>query len=394
MKKVLSFNRQLVEFQSTIFAEMSALAINTASINLGQGFPDTDGPREIADAAIEAIRAGHNQYPPGPGIPELRRAVVSHQLRFYDIELDSESEVLITAGATEAICAAIVGLCNSGDEVVLFEPFYDSYAASVAIAGATRKVVPLRGSNFEFDPADLEKAVTNRTKVILLNTPHNPTGKVFTSKELGEIARVAIERDLLVVVDEVYEHLVFEGRHIPISTLPGMEERTLTVSSAAKSFSYTGWKVGWVTGPAPLVAATRSAKQFMTYVNAAPFQHAISYALDNAENFTEQVRKPMVDQRNSLVSGLNRLGFSTFPSSGTYFVISDLGGAIGSSTANFCIELAKLAHVVSIPVSAFYDDHQRDEGQIRWTFCKKPEVIRDALCRLTEHRNEIKAMVF
>ena len=389
-----TFNRQLAEFHSTIFAEMSALAVATSSINLGQGFPDSDGPHEIADAAIEAIRAGHNQYPPGPGIPELRRAVALHQLRYYGIEVDSETEVLITAGATEAVCAAMVGLCNQGDEVVLFEPFYDSYAASVAIAGATRKVVSLKGARFEFEPSELKKVISDRTKIILLNTPHNPTGKVFTEQELSAIAEIAVENDLLVVVDEVYEHLVFEGRHLPISTFPGMRDRTLTISSAAKSFSFTGWKVGWATGPAPLVAATRSAKQFMTYVNAAPFQHAISYALDNAELFTEQVRRPMEDQRNLLVEGLNRLGFSTFPTSGTYFVVSDLGGSSGSSAARFCVELANLAQVVTIPVSAFYHDQTKDKGQIRWTFCKRPEVIEEALRRLTDHRDQIKTMVF
>ena len=235
---------------TTVFAEMSALAERTGSINLGQGFPDQDGPPEVLEAAVDALRSGRNQYPPGPGILELRQAVAAHQERFYGLEFDPEREVLVTAGATEAITAALLALCETGDEVVVFEPFYDSYGAAIAMAGAQRRVVPLEPPGWTFDPDRLRAAVTPRTRVVMVNSPHNPTGKVFGADELESIAAVCRDHDLLAVTDEVYEHLIFEGRHVPLCTLPGMADRTVTISSAGKTFSFTGWKVGWVCGPA------------------------------------------------------------------------------------------------------------------------------------------------
>ena len=257
-------NSRLQGFGTTIFAEMSALAVETDSINLGQGFPDSDGPIEVADAAIAAIRAGHNQYPPGIGIPELRAAIVRHERHWYDLDYDADDEVLVTAGATEAIAAALLSLCEPGDDVLTFEPYYDSYAAGIAMAGAQRRVVQLRAPDFGFDADALAAAITPRTRILLLNSPHNPTGKVFDRTELDQIARVCIENDLIAITDEVYEHIVFDGEHVPLATLPGMRDRTLLVSSGGKTFSFTGWKVGWVCGPAPLVRAVRTAKQFLT----------------------------------------------------------------------------------------------------------------------------------
>ncbi len=262
---------------TTIFAEMSALAVTTGAVNLGQGFPDVDGPREIAQAAADAIMAGRgNQYPPGAGVPELRQAVVAHQKRFYGFDLDPDTQVLVTAGATEAIAAALLALLEPGDEAIAFEPYYDSYAAAVAMAGGTRVPVTLRPPDFRPDLDALAAAITPRTRVILLNSPHNPTGVVFTAGELARVAELACERDLLVISDEVYEHMVFDGAHLPVASLPGMAGRTVTISSAAKTFSFTGWKVGWVTGSPEIVTAVRTVKQFLTYVSSGPFQYAIA----------------------------------------------------------------------------------------------------------------------
>src|SRR6185369_6428341 len=271
-------------FATTIFAEMSALALRTGSVNLGQGFPDTDGPASMLDAAAEALHSGHNQYPPGPGVPELRRAIAAHQREFWDLEYDPDGEVLVTAGATEAIAATILALCEPGDEVVCFEPYYDSYAASIALAGAVRRLVTLRvhDGRYGFDPDELRAAFGPRTRLVLLNSPHNPTGKVFTAGELAQIAELCVEHDAFAVTDEVYEHLVFTdatAEHVPLATLPGMAERTVQISSAGKTFSCTGWKVGWACGPRPLVSAVTRVKQFLTYVSAGPFQPAVAVAL-------------------------------------------------------------------------------------------------------------------
>jgi N-succinyldiaminopimelate aminotransferase len=366
------------EFGTTIFAEMSALAVRTGSVNLGQGFPDTDGPAELLATASDAVLTGHNQYPPGPGVPELRLAISAHQQRRYGLDFDPDTEVLVTAGATEAIAAALLALADRGDEVVFFEPYYDSYAAAVALSGATRRVVTLRrdGDRWTFDPAELAAAVTERTRAIVLNSPHNPTGTVFTPQELAEVAAVATRHDLVVISDEVYEHLVFDGRrHVPIATLPGMRDRTLTISSAGKTFSVTGWKIGWICAAPRLLAAVRSVKQFLTYVNGAPFQPAVAGVLDRAEVLAPSAA--LQAQRDLFVDGLARLGFDVTRPEATYFATVD----VGRDAVGFCRELPRRAGVVAIPTSVFYDSPAGD-GYVRFAFCKRPEVLEDALRRL------------
>ncbi len=367
-------------FGTTVFAEMSALALATNSVNLGQGFPDTDGPPEILDAAVEALRSGQNQYPPGPGIPALRQAVAAHQARRYGLHYDPDSEVLVTAGATEAIAASIMALAGPGDEVVLFEPYYDSYAACVALAGATRRVVTLErdGQSWGFDPAALAAAITPATRVLVLNTPHNPTGTVFDAAELAAVAEVAIGHDLTVIADEVYEHLTFDGlTHTPIATLPGMRERTVTISSAGKTFSVTGWKIGWACAPPQLLGAVRTVKQFLTYVNGAPFQPAVAHALGAAEHLAP--RQALEHQRDLLCDGLTGLGFDVIRPQATYFATAD----VGTDAVEFCRELPRRAGVVAIPSSVFYDTHAGDR-YVRFAFCKRPAVLDDAVRRLRE----------
>jgi N-succinyldiaminopimelate aminotransferase len=299
---------------STIFSEMSALAVATGSVNLGQGFPDTDGPREVAEAAAAAILGGRgNQYPPGNGVPELCQAIAGHQQRFYGLEFDPGREVLVTAGATEAIAAALLALVEPGDEVIAFEPYYDSYAACVALAGGVRVPVTLRPPGFRPDLDALRAAVTPRTRLILLNSPHNPTGSVFTRAELAAIADLACERDLLVVADEVYEHMVYVGEHVPIGSLPGMAERTVSISSAGKTFSFTGWKIGWVTATAELVAAVRAVKQFLTFVSGGPFQYAIAEALRMPDAYFTGISTDLRVRRDLLCAGLADAGFAVYP---------------------------------------------------------------------------------
>jgi N-succinyldiaminopimelate aminotransferase len=366
-------------FGTTIFAEMSALAVRTGSVNLGQGFPDTDGPRELLEAAAEAIRTGHNQYPPGPGIPELRNAIAAHQRRYYGLDYDVDTEVLVTAGATEAIAAGVLALAGPGDEVVVFEPYYDSYTACIALGGATRRTVTLRrdGDGWAFDPAALAAAITPRTKAILLNTPHNPTGKVFTRDELETVANLARAHDLVVICDEVYEHLTFDGRtHVPLATLPGMRERTVTISSAGKTFSVTGWKIGWVCAPPHLLAAVRTVKQFLTYVNGAPFQPAVAQALAAVP---PDIATQLELQRDLLCDGLAQLGFDVVRPHATYFATVD----VGRDAVEFCRELPARAGVVAIPSSVFYDSDAGDH-LVRFAFCKRPEVLQEALTRLKE----------
>jgi N-succinyldiaminopimelate aminotransferase len=368
-------------FGTTIFAEMSAIALETRSVNLGQGFPDTDGPPALLDTAVAAIRAGHNQYPPGPGIPALRQAVARHQSRFYDLSYDPDTEVLITTGATEAIASALIALAGPGDEVIVFEPLYDSYAASIAMGGATRRVVSLTAPDFRISADALRAAVTERTKVILLNTPHNPTGTVASAQELAAVAAVAVEHDLVVVTDEVYEHLAYEGRHVPIATLPGMRERTVTISSAGKSFNCTGWKVGWVCAPPDLVSAVRTTKQFLTYVSGAPFQPAVAAALDLDDEYYTGFNARMRAGRDRLCDGLEKAGFEVFRPAGGYFANVDVRSVGYSDGVEFCRDLPHRVGVVAIPVSVFCDS---DMGRtlVRFAFCKRPEVIDEAVTRL------------
>jgi N-succinyldiaminopimelate aminotransferase len=344
---------RLQGFGTTIFAEMSALAARTGAINLGQGFPDTDGPPEVAEAAVAAIRAGHNQYPPGPGIPELRAAVAEHQKRFWSLDVDPETEVLVTAGATEALAAALLALCEVGDEVLTFEPTYDSYRAGAAMAGATLRVVTLQPPDYHVDLDALARAVTPRTRLVMLNSPHNPTGKVFTDDELAAVARLCVEHDLIAVTDEVYEHIVFEGAHRPLASLPGMAARTLTVSSAGKTFSFTGWKVGWACGPAALVAAVRTAKQFLTYVNGAPFQHAVVTGLGLDDAYFEGLRADLAGKRDLLCEGLAAAGFTVFRPRGTYFVTADIRPLGTDDGVAFCRSLPERCGVVAVPNAVF-----------------------------------------
>jgi N-succinyldiaminopimelate aminotransferase len=375
---------RLQGFGTTIFAEMSALALETGSVNLGQGFPDTEGPAEVLDAAVAAIRGGMNQYPPGPGMTVLREAIAEHQQRFWGLTYDPATEVLVTAGATEALAGALLGLLDDGDEVVLFEPMYDSYQACIAMAGAVARPVTLRPPGYGFDPDELRDAITERTKVLLVNTPHNPTGKVLDLAELQLLADLAVQHDLVVVTDEVYEHLVFEGAtHVPLGTLPGMRSRTLVISSGGKTFNTTGWKIGWVCGPAELVTAVRTAKQFLTYVNGGPFQPAIADGLRLPDAYFEELAADLQTKRDRLVPGLVDAGFEVYPTQGTYFVTVDVRPLRpdGDGMA-LCRELAHRCGVVAIPNEVFYA--RRDEGRhlVRFAFCKRLEVLDEAVARL------------
>ncbi|MFI6404871.1 pyridoxal phosphate-dependent aminotransferase [Streptomyces sp. NPDC050548] len=379
-------NRRLAEFGTTIFAEMSALALKTGSINLGQGFPDTDGPEEIREAAVRALRDGRgNQYPPGPGVPELRTAITAHQERRYGLSYDPDAEVLVTAGATEAIAAALLALVEPGDEVIAFEPYYDSYAACIAMAGGTRVPVTLRPheGSFRLDLDELRAAVTDRTRLLLINTPHNPTGTVLTREELTAIAELAVERDLLVITDEVYEHLVFDAaEHIPLATFPGMRGRTVSIGSAGKTFSFTGWKVGWVTGTPDLVTAVRSAKQFLTYVASGPFQYAVAEALSLPDTYFDAFRADMLAKRDVLATGLTEAGFEVFRPAGTYFITTDIRPLGETDGFAFCRALPERAGVVAIPNAVFYDHREAGAPFVRFAFCKQTAVLEEAVGRL------------
>ena len=370
------------EFGETIFAEMSALAAKTGAINLGQGFPDTDGPQEIAELAITAIRDGHNQYPPGLGIKKLRDAISHHQMRFYGLGFDPETEVLVTAGATEAIAASLLAICEQGDEIITFEPYYDSYAASIALAGGVRRVVTLNTPEYTFSIDDLEKLINAKTKAILLNSPHNPTGKVFTHNELSQIANLCIEHDLVAICDEVYEHLVFEGEHIPLIQYPGMRDRTIQISSAGKTFSFTGWKIGWVCAQPTLLDTVRTAKQFLTYVNGAPFQHAIAEALNLSDHYFDNFLEDMRVKRDCLSQGLEKAGLTTFTPQGTYFVTADIEKLGYKDGKQFCLDLPVQCGVVAVPNVVFYDNKDLGSTLIRFAFCKKLDVLEEAVERL------------
>ena len=380
-------NPALAPFGTTIFATMSALALEHGAINLGQGFPDTDGPSDVLDAAVAAIRGGRNQYPPGPGVPELLAAIAAHQRRFYGIELDPAREILVTVGATEAIAATILALVQPGDEVVTFEPYYDSYAASIALAGGVRRTSVLRFPDFAVDEASLRAAFSERTRLVLLNTPHNPTGKVFTRAELDLVCALAREHDAWVVTDEVYEHLIFDGvEHVPVSTLPGMWDRTLTISSAGKTFSTTGWKVGWVSGPADAVAAVRAVKQFLTYVGSGPFQPAVATGLGLGDEVYAALASSLQAKRDLLCEGLASAGLPVSRPAGTYFVIADAAALGATDATEFCHWLPGAAGVVGVPVSVFHDDAEAGRTLVRFAFCKRDEVLVEAVRRLAQLR--------
>jgi N-succinyldiaminopimelate aminotransferase len=367
----------------TIFSTMSALAVRTGAVNLGQGFPDVDGPPEVIAAAVHALESGANQYAPGIGVPALRQAIARHQQRHYGISLDPDTQVVVTTGCTEAIAGALLGLVDPGDEVVVLEPYYDSYVAMIQMAGGVRRPVTLRAPDFRLDVDELRAAVTDRTRFVLVNSPHNPTGTVLTREELTAIAELAIEHDLVVITDEVYEHLVFTGHeHVPMATLPGMAERTLTLSSAGKSYSFTGWKVGWATGPAELVGPVLAAKQWLTFTSGAPLQPAVATALDELPDWPAALAAELEEKRDLLCNGLDEVGLIGRPPSGTYFATSDISHLGWPDAMSFCLALPERAGVVAIPTQPFYDDPDAGRQLVRWAFCKQRPVIEEALRRL------------
>ncbi|MFI6098733.1 pyridoxal phosphate-dependent aminotransferase [Lentzea sp. NPDC051213] len=376
---------RLQPFTSTIFAEMTALAVQHDAVNLGQGFPDTDGPESMLQAACSAISSGVNQYPPGPGMPVLRNAIAHHRSR-YGLSYDPDTEVLVTVGATEAIAASLMALVEAGDEVLLVEPYYDSYAASVAMAGATRVTVGLRedaSGRLALDVDALRAAVTPRTRAVLINSPHNPTGTVFTLEELQAVAALCVEHDLLAITDEVYEHLVFDGRtHIPLASLPGMASRTLSISGAGKTFNCTGWKIGWVCGPAELVSAVRAAKQFMTFVGGAPFQPAVAHALTAELDWVASLRDSLASKRARLAEGLRAAGFEVRSSEGTYFICADVRPLGYTDGWALCRDLPARIGVAAVPVQVFTDHPADWQHLIRFAFCKQDSVIDEAVERL------------
>ena len=375
---------RLAGFGTTIFTEMSALAVRTGSINLGQGFPDEDGPPAVLEAAVQAIRDGHNQYAPLPGVPALLDAIAEHQRARYGLEHEA---IQVTFGATEAITAALLGLCEPGDEVVALDPFYDSYRAGAALAGARLVGVPLTPPEWRFDPEQLAAAITDRTRVLLLNSPHNPTGKVLSREELELVASVCREHDLVAISDEVYEHIVFDGEHVPLCTLEGMAERTLTISSLGKTFSVTGWKTGWAVGPRELVAAVRTAKQYLTFAGGTPFQHAGAVALGLGDEVYAALARDLRVKRDHLCAGLERAGATVLRPAGTYFVNADVRPLGYDDGVAFCRELPERAGVVAIPTSVFCGDPERARSLVRFAFCKREEVIDEAAARLEQLRS-------
>ena len=377
-----ALSSRLAEFGTTIFTEMTRLANERGAINLAQGFPDFDGPEFVKEAAIAAIRAGHGQYARMSGIPEIHRALSEKYRRDWGLEFAPDSEIVVTSGATEAIFAAIQGVCEAGDEVVLFEPYYDSYKASVRMAGAVPRVVTLRAPDWTFDPAELAAAFGERTRAILLNTPHNPTGKVFSRDELEAVARLCIERSVLCVTDEVYEHLVYEGRHVPMASLPGMRERTITISSFGKTFSLTGWKIGWACAVPELAAAVRAAHQFITFATATPLQHGAAAALSAGPEYYDALLRDYRERRDYLAVELSRVGFLVRPAAGTYFLCADFRPFGFDDDRAFARHLVENVGVAAIPPSVFYDNVENGSSYVRFAFCKRMETLERAVARL------------
>ncbi|OSC39986.1 pyridoxal phosphate-dependent aminotransferase [Mycobacterium decipiens] len=389
---------RLRPYSTTVFPEMSALAARVGAVNLGQGFPDEDGPPVMLKAAQDAIASGVNQYPPGLGIAPLRQAIAAQRRRHFGIEYDPDAEVLVTVGATEAIASAVLGLVEPGSEVLLIEPFYDSYSPVVAMAGAHRVAVPLvpDGRGFALDTDALRRALTPRTRALIVNSPHNPTGTVLSATELAAIAEIAVTANLLVITDEVYEHLVFDGpenhRHLPLAGFDGMAERTITISSAAKMFNCTGWKVGWACGPAGLIAGLRAAKQYLSYVAGAPFQPAVAMALDTQDTWVAALRSSLRARRDRLASGLMQIGFEVHDSYGTYFLCADPRPLGYDDSTSFCAALPERAGVAAIPMSAFCDPTASEQASVwnhlvRFTFCKRDDTLDEAIRRLAVLRD-------
>jgi N-succinyldiaminopimelate aminotransferase len=388
---------RLRPYATTVFAEMSALAARIGAVNLGQGFPDEDGPPAMLKAAQDAIAAGVNQYPPGLGIAPLRQAVAAQRRRHYGIDYDPDTEVLVTVGATEAIAAAVIGLVEPGSEVLLIEPFYDSYSPVVAMAGGQRVAVPLiaDGRGFALDTDALRRAVTPATRALIINSPHNPTGAVLNATELAAIAEIAVAADLLVITDEVYEHLVYPSpqghRHLPLAGFDGMAERTITISSAAKMFNCTGWKIGWACGPAELITGMRAAKQYLSYVGGAPFQPAVALALDTEDAWVAELRRSLQARRDRLAAGLADIGFTVHDSYGSYFLCADPRPLGYDDSTTFCAALPEKVGVAAIPMSAFCDPAAPHaelwNHLVRFTFCKRDDTLDEAIKRLSALKN-------
>jgi N-succinyldiaminopimelate aminotransferase len=385
---------RLRPYATTVFAEMSALAARIGAVNLGQGFPDVDGPPALLLAAQDAIAAGANQYPPGIGIAPLRQAIAAQRLRHFGIEYDPDAEVLVTVGATEAIAGAVLGLVEPDSDVLLIEPFYDSYSPVVAMAGARRVVVPMvaDGRGFALDGDALRRALTPRTRALIVNSPHNPTGAVLSEAELAAIAEIAVAADLLVITDEVYEHLVFDGRrHLPLAGFDGLAERTVTISSAGKMFNCTGWKIGWACGPAELIAGVRAAKQYLSYVGGAPFQPAVALALDTQDAWVAGLRGALQARRDRLAAGLSEIGFTVHDSFGTYFLCADPRPLGYDDSTEFCAALPEKVGVAAIPMSAFCDPAAAHADVwnhlVRFTFCKRDDTLDEAIRRLSALRD-------
>lgn len=388
-------NAMLSGLPTTIFSVMSALAMEHDAINLGQGFPDTEGPADLVEAAATALRDGRNQYPPLAGLPELQGAVARSNARFYGIAVEPAREVVVTCGATEAITASLMALVNRGDEVVVFEPLYDTYLPVLRLLGAVVRTVRLAPPRWDLPRAELAAAFTPRTKAILLNTPMNPTGKVFTRDELEFIASLVAKHDAYAVCDEVYEHLTFApARHVPLMALPGMRGRCIRIGSAGKSFSMTGWKVGYVTAPAPLAALVAKAHQLLTFTVAPNLQRAVAVGLDKDTAYFERLAESMRSARDWLAEGLGRAGFDVLPCDGSYFLIADIAplGFAGGDVA-FCQQMTRTVGVAAIPVSAFYDQAGADipDRYVRFAFCKKTGVISQAVQRLQGVRGQLCA---
>ena len=378
--------QRMRDHERSVFGDMSALAARVDAINLGQGFPDQEGPGLVRDAALQAISSGLGaQYPPAHGVPDLRRAICTHQADWYDLRWDPDTEVVVGTGASETIVATVLALVEPGDEVIVLEPWFDLYAAAISLAGAIRVPVPPIPGTFRPDPRAVAAAVTERTRLIIVNSPHNPTGVVFDGGELAALARIACDRDLIVLADEAYEHLWFDGHpHVPLATLPGMAERTITVGSAGKTFSFTGWKVGWATGPRDLIAAVRVVRQHLSYVSGGPLQYAIAAGLREVPpSYWDGFRSSLAARRDLLWEGLSQLGLAVLPSEGTYYLLTDVTGLGYDSAARFCSELPTRAGVVAIPVDALCDHPEVGRTWVRWAFCKRPEVLGEAIRRLT-----------
>ena len=390
MPRLPYLTSRLQGFGTTIFAEMTGLAMQHKAVNLGQGFPDFEGPVEIRDAAIDAIKAGHNQYCRSFGIPPMNEAIAAHHKRFYDLDYDPTKEITVFHGATEAIASCLQALLETGDEVVLFEPFYDSYRATVAMAGASPRVVPLRDPDFSYDPVDLEQAIGPKTRALVLNSPHNPTGKVYARAELEHIAKLCVEHDLIAITDEVYEHLVFDGEHVPLASLPGMRERTVMISSTGKTFSFTGWKIGWAAASPGLTAAIRTSHQFVTFCGGTPFQHAMAKALALPDDYYRQFLADYRARRDRLCDGLREVGFEVLVPAGTYFVCVDIRPLGFDDDMDLCRRLPQTVGVAAIPNSSFYYDRRRGRHLVRFAFCKSDAVLDEGIRRLRANISQLK----